>query len=312
MPNSPTRLFDPEIIIPSVEGARELDFWMRMLKFADDTEPRVGPSTMRALNQLVQSPPKISGLAIGDFWTIVGKFIRRGLTPSSVPRKICDEHLREIYAPKMGAVDNVQRLIDDIESAGYGRRIAVDTVRDCWPQDHLPSCTACDGSGVSYVYRPDGKTASSTAMAIVWRKAYKDAHASDSTQLEAFATHMFPNIEFSADAWKRLKSLSGSPEDITASLIEHLGVLNDDVLSIWESHNSTEERQAVMRALGVTCSPEGPRVHKDRKAMLARDFKFRQGVVRCEWHTKLRPNMDRIYFAVSEGKVLVGLIVDHL
>lgn len=312
MPNNPTRLFDPEVIVPSHENVQELDFWMRMLKSADEREPRVGPATMRALDRLVQAPPKVDGLADRDFWTIVGKFISRGLPSTSMPHRVCGAHLMEIYKPSMGASDNAQRLIEDIQSVESGRWVAVDTVEDCWPEDHRPGCIACDESGVSYLYGSDGNVAGSPTMARVWRRAYKDEHASDFTQLESFATHMFPNIEFSEGAWKRLKSLSGAPQDITSSLIEHLGVLNDNALPIWKSVNSTEDRQSAMNALGVTCSPEGPRIHKDKRAMRARDFTFLQGVVRCEWHTKLRPNIDRIYFAVSEGKVLVGLIVDHL
>ena len=46
--------------------------------------------------------------------------------------------------------------------------------------------------------------------------------------------------------------------------------------------------------------------------MRSRDFHFEDGRVRCEWQTKLPPDVNRIYFAVVDAKVLVGAIVDHL
>ena len=312
MPNEPIRLLDPEAVIPSPQNSYELEFWMRMLKFAGDREPRVGPSTMRALQLLIQSPPKVNGLPDGDFWAIIGRFISRGFVPSTSKREVCEKHLQEVYTPIMGAEGNVQLLIQDMESAGAARRVAIDTVEDVWLEDHLPYCPACDRSGTSYLFRPNGDSLDSAAMAPVWRKAYMDEHPSDFTQLETFAPQMFPYLEFSEDAWKRLKSLSGSPEDITASLMHHLSVLNDNASHIWGNNHATEGRQSAMGALGVACSLEGPRIHKDKKAMKARDFRFTHGIVRCEWHTKLRPNTDRIYFAVSHGRVLVGLIVEHL
>jgi hypothetical protein len=39
----------------------------------------------------------------------------------------------------------------------------------------------------------------------------------------------------------------------------------------------------------------------------------------CEWHIKLRPHMDRVHFAYEEkyktvvdGRIIVGIFVDHL
>jgi hypothetical protein len=186
------------------------------------------------------------------------------------------------------------------------------TIEACWPGNEQGNCSACDAARLSHVYTPVESESKSDELARVWRQAYRDEHSADPTQLEAFASKMFPAIEFSSDAWKRLRTLVGAPEEITTSIIEHLAVLNDFAAVTWADTLSTDGRQAALGARGVTSSPEGPKTHRDKKAMRSRDFQFDGGQVRCEWHTKLRPDVNRIYFAVSNGKVLVGVIVDHL
>lgn len=312
MPTSPFRLFDPELLVPSAANTVQLQFWQRMHEWADDRGPRVGPSTLQALNELANTPPKVDHLAIGDFWTIMSKYTSRGFAPSPTPREVCEEHLSTSYTPLAGASDNFQRLVDDLRAVGPDGRVAMSTIEDCWPRNDLANCSVCDASRLSHVYTPVDSELKSDELAGVWRQAYKDEHLADPTQLEAYATKMFPSIEFSSDAWKRVKTLVGAPEEITASIIDHLAILNDFAATVWASTPSTDGRQAILGARGVTSSPEGPKTHKDKKAMRTRDFQFDEGQVRCEWHTKLRPDVNRIYFAVSSGKVLVGAIVNHL
>lgn len=312
MPDSPIRLFDPELVVPSANTAKQLQFWQRMHKWSDDRGARVGPSTLQALSELANTPPKVDHLPTGDFWTILSKYTSRGFPASLTPREVCDEHLSAQYEPQLGAADNRQRLIDDLRAVGPDGRVAMSTIEDCWPSNKLINCSACDASRLSHLYSPVESELKSNEMAKVWRQAYKDEHSADLTQLEAFASKMFPAIEFSSDAWKRLRTLVGASEENTTSIIEHLAVLNDSAANTWTNTLSTAGRQATLAASGVTCSPEGPKTHKNTKAMRTRDFQFDGGVVRCEWHTKLRPDINRIYFAVSNGKVLVGVIVDHL
>lgn len=310
MPTSPFRLFDPEVVVPSPTSAAQLQFWQRMHEWADDRGPRVGPSTLQALNELATTPPTV--LPIGDFWTILSKYISRGFAPSPTPRAVCEEHLSASYQPLAGASDNFQRLANDLRAVGPDGRVAMSTIEECWPGSELANCSVCNSSRLSRVHTPIDSESRSDELARVWRQAYIEEHPSDPTQLETFAAKMFPSIEFSSDAWKRVKTLVGAPEEITASIIGHLAVLNDFAARAWATAPTTEGRQAILGARGITSSPEGPKTHKDKKAMRTRDFQFNNGEVRCEWHTKLRPDVNRIYFAVSNGRVLVGAIVDHL
>jgi hypothetical protein len=312
MPSSPFRLFDPEIVVPSAVSASTLQFWQRMHEWAGDRGPRIGPSTLQALNEFAQNPPKVAHLSTGDFWTILGKYTSRGFAPSPTPREVCEEHLSTSYKPLAGALDNIQRLIEDVRAVGANSRVAISTLSACWPDKDPIDCPVCDASRLSHVYKQVVSESKSDELAKVWRQAYVEEHAADPTQLEAFASKMFPAIEFSSAAWKRIKTLVGAPEEMTAAIIGHLAVLNDCAATIWAETSSTEARQAMLSARGVTSSPEGPKTHKNKKAMGTRDFDFNSGQVRCEWHTKLRPDVNRIYFAVSDGKVFVGTIVDHL
>lgn len=186
------------------------------------------------------------------------------------------------------------------------------TIKSCWSMNLSEGCPICHDSRISRIYTPVESELKSTELARVWREAYVDEHPRDPTQLGDFAAKMFPAIEFSPNAWKRVNTLVGAPEEITASIIDHLSVLNDFSLEVWANHVSTEERQSAFGSKGVTCSPESPKTHKNPKAMRERDFDFQSGQVRCEWHTKMRPDTNRIYFAISDRKIFVGTIVDHL
>lgn len=312
MPTDPLHIFDPELVVPSDSATAELQFWLRMNEWAEDRKPRVGPSTLKALNELAQNPPQVDLLPAGDFWNILGKYISRGFTPSPVPREVCTEHLITNYNPRAGAFDNIERLIQDLRAVGPNGRIAMRTIESCWSMNLLDECSTCQESRLSRIYTPVESELQSTELARVWREAYIDEHPRDPTQLGDFATKMFPAIEFSPNAWKRVNTLVGGPEEITTSIIDHLAVLNDFSVEVWDNHVSTEERQAALGSKGVTCSPEGPRTHKNSKVMRERDFDFQRGQVRCEWHTKMRPNVNRIYFAILDKKIFVGTIVDHL
>lgn len=312
MPSRPRRLLDPELVIPSATNATTLEFWQRMNVWAVDSEPRIGPSTMQALGELAANPPKVEGLPEGDFWTILSKYMSRGLVSSSVPRCVCEEHLSTSYRAQMGAVDNVERLLADIRAVDADGSLAISTIQSCWDSSGVRTCLHCVDARLSKIYEPISRGGRSNELAGVWRDAYRVEHPSDWTRFEKHATDLFPAIEFSQDAWGKLNTLIGAPEETVTSVMNHLAALNDSAEQIWKHDITPQGREAALGARGVTASLESPSTHKNKKAMRKRDFQFARGVVRCEWHTKLRPETNRIYFAVEEDKVLVGLIVDHL
>ena len=284
-----------------------------MNHWAADPEPRIGPSTLQALGLLAASPPSVVGLPRGDFWSLIGKYMSRVFAESDVQRVFCEEHLIARYRPHLGAQENAQRLVKDIRALGSDGYVAVSTAMSCWTiLFGAESCVGCAANAITNIYSPIRPGEKSNELADVWRRTYLLEHPSDWSLLEGFAAEMFPAIEFSKDAWGRLNTLVGGPEETVVSVIDHLAVLNDLAAGIWNDEITSQGREAAMGAKGVSASLESPKTHRNKAAMKARDFRFEHGVESCEWHTKLRPETNRIYFAVKAEKVLVGIIVDHL
>lgn len=309
---NPFRLVDPELAVPSALSATQLEFWARLNQWADDREAKVGRATLSALALLATNPPHISGLAQGDFWSILSKFMSRGFTPTQVRRLLDEDHLRNAYDPHLGDPDNVDRLLEDLGAVEPGRRIALSGVSDSWLPDHPVVCAACESDGLSHLFGfPNSKDARQ-GMARAYRLNYLDEHPSDASSMPGLASDLFPNIEFSSSAWSQLGTLVGAPADVVTDLIHHLGVLSDLAGDIWRTEITTASREAALGSLGVTASLEGPKTHKNKSAMKKRDFQFKNGQTRCEWHAKMKPHTNRIYFAIEGEAVLVGAIVDHL
>lgn len=309
---SPFRLIDPELVVPSSASATKLEFWARLSEWSDDRNPKAGQATLSGLGALAADPPRVPGLAEGDFWTILSKFMSRGFTPSQVHRPLNEDHLRATYAPHLGAADNIDRLIDDLRTVDPLRRVALSGVADSWTATHPAICTTCESDGVSHIRAPSVEGGACLGLARAWRLAYRDEYPSDASGISEFAADMFPNLEFSRGAWNNLGSLGGAPDDVVRDLIHHLGVLNDSSREIWKSEITTKGREAALGARGVSASLEGPKTHKNKSAMKHRDFVFKNGTIRCEWHSKMKPNVNRVYFAIEEDTVYVGSIVDHL
>jgi hypothetical protein len=311
MPVEVFQMLDPEIVNPSEDNANQLEFWSRMFTWSSIHEMRLGPSTLATLVKHFEHPPEIVGLSKSDLFSILGKFSSRGIRRSENDRLVCDSHIRKQYVPALGDPNNINVLLDDLAALGPQGRIALGTDSSCWSDTETSGCTPCTESAISRVDSSE-ELDISTDLARTWRTAYLDQALGDLKQLVALASEMFPKIEFSTTAWDRLGSLSGSPVTIAESLVKHLGVLNDSVANIWINNLATGDREAALGSLGVTASLEGPRTHQNAAAMKTRDFNFSTGIVRCEWHTKLQPHIDRIHFAIEGERVLVGVIVDHL
>lgn len=308
----PTQIFDPELLIPSSTSGQDLAFWLRMSEWSADPAPRVGPSTMRAFHQLISSPPQVRGLPTGEFWKIVGSFARRSMSASSLQHVVCESHVRGHYRPELGDAENIESLLADLRACEGGESIVLSTSSAAW--DHVQSgCGSCAEMSLHLVDSPHLLEGFNPRHRVMWRQKFLDTYPTDVSKISAFADRLFPGMEFSTSAWDRLDTLEGDPSDVVRQLVLHLSVLNDSAATIWGSETSTASRQARMAALGVTASPESPQTHRNLRFMRERDFAFEAGTVRCEWHTKLRPNVNRVYFNVSDsGVVRVGMVVDHL
>jgi hypothetical protein len=304
------RLLDPEILVPSAHSRLRLEFWHRMMAWGE-VDMRIGPSTFVAFSKLLEEAPKVPGLAQRDFWAIVSRFASRGAARGTGrDRKICDLHVTGNYFAKFGHADNGQLLLSDLRSTNSESQVLLGTDSDCW-SSFVTSCGSCAIDRVTLADSP-APGAISARSAFIWRDWFLEHHGGDLDVISKFASSMFPRLLFSATAWDHLGKLSGDPVETVPLLIQHLGVINDHAVELWASQAARVDREKAFSALGVTASPEGPRTHKNKKAMAARDFVFKETTVRCEWHTKVRPATDRIYFGVDGGVAHVGVITDHL
>ena len=304
---------DPEIVIPSEAGASDLRFWSRMSAWSTDPEPRLGPATMVALLEVISSPPTVRGLAQRDFWKLVQTFAVRAFVGRSEPRRACESHALSARMDVWGANDNEARLRADLEAAGEEAVLTFCTDEQSWPNTNDPRCASCISDPVFLRHAPNPDPEVDHFQGGPARRfQFRQEAVKDVTRLGANSASMFPAIEFAPAAWSRVSSLQGGQADICEALIEHLGVLNDYAARIWSTEPTTEGRQSALASLGVSASPESPQIHRNSAAMSRRRIAFESGIVTCEWHTKLRPNVNRIYFEIADEKIRVGAIVDHL
>ncbi|WP_157981702.1 hypothetical protein [Protaetiibacter intestinalis] len=201
--------------------------------------------------------------------------------------------------------------------------VRLKTVSGCW-SGRVGACTDCDEPAL--FLEDEWCTEDQKRLNALkgTRASVLRVVGSDPAELETFAPDMFPALTFHPSAWNGIGSLQGDRGELRDALIHHLGVLNDSVVQLWEMESETLARQSALGAMGVVASPENGNTRRNSGAMAARRFVFDGQIVSCEWHTKLRPNINRIYFSVgqrppreSEGDdpidtVFVGAIVDHL
>lgn len=305
------RLLDPEFVIPSQAGAAKTEFWDRMLGQANDRTSKLGPATLEALQNLAMSPPPSSAIAERDFWRIMTQFMSRGFVSSGPPRTVCGTHLETQYRPSLGHPDNLKCLLADMAALSGESPLLLMTLPDVWTAE-TAACPVCVESRLVRLTSDALSEPSRTAIARAWRTLFVSKHAHELALMSNFASVMFPDLRFHEDAWNHLGDLEGDEAENISKLTLHLGTLNDQATSIWSEHTETVDRQGALGSRGVTASPEGSNTRRTASKMRLRDFTIDGTLIRCEWHTKLRPNSNRIYFAVKDSCVYVGTIIDHL
>lgn len=113
--------------------------------------------------------------------------------------------------------------------------------------------------------------------------------------------------------------VSGGYAGVRAIAINHLAFLNDHLIALCDAcENNLFEVSARAKAIhDIDFSRESTKTRGSKDLMKKRVAKFSDKEVMCELHTKLRPDVNRIHFAlpddaIASGKVLIGMIVDHL
>lgn len=260
---------------------------------------------MEAFLAVVGSGLTVPGLPEADFWRLVGKFSSRGFRAG--PRRVVCEHILDAYAPSLGDSGNRELIREDLKDVAHDVALIVATSFDAWPLGASDiDCLAC---GASRVYLTEVPNESDVK---VRRAQYLAQNASNPGGLSDVGAELFPQTVFHPNAWSGVATLGGPPAEQTARLVHHLSVLNDIGPTIWSEQANNWDRIAHFGSQGVEASPENSSVHKNKAAMSARTFKFGSRERVCEWHTKLQPNRDRIYFEIADGKVWVGSIIMHL
>jgi hypothetical protein len=131
------------------------------------------------------------------------------------------------------------------------------------------------------------------------------------------ADRAFPGLLFHPDL--NFRRFQGSYRERRDQVVQHLGALNDHFLeehgtAVAAGRVSDIESYFGSRGIGGV-SRESVKTHSNPAAMHLREVEFNGDKIICEWHTKLRPEIDRIHFAFGGSfgdKVLIGIFVDHL
>ncbi len=126
------------------------------------------------------------------------------------------------------------------------------------------------------------------------------------------AKRAFPRLRF----FRKRTQFAAFDEEyrtIRSKVTRHLAVLNDHAAEIFERRRDPREIQAELGSLGVEASGESGNTKADARAMRQRKIVFEGGEITLDWHTKLRPHLDRIYFSATARKhVVVGVFHKHL
>jgi hypothetical protein len=131
------------------------------------------------------------------------------------------------------------------------------------------------------------------------------------------AARAFPDLFFKPNIGTECRRFSEPYRAIRPVLTRALAALGDLLPLICKEHSDLRIIKTEFTAKsGFEISPDSPRTHQNKRAMRERDI-FINGVsLRCEWHLKLKPHVDRIYFNfghnMSNNRIIVGILCDHL
>lgn len=133
----------------------------------------------------------------------------------------------------------------------------------------------------------------------------------------SYCGRAFPRLIFHPSL--TFRRFQGAYQERRDAVVHHLGALNDEFLSRYQQAAASgrlSDVEAYFGSLGVGgVSAESVKTRGNAAAMRMRDVEFEDRVMRCEWHTKIKPNVDRIHFAFGDNlddQVLIGIFVDHL
>lgn len=122
----------------------------------------------------------------------------------------------------------------------------------------------------------------------------------------------FPRLRFADGV--TFRRFEGSYLDLRESVVYHLGKINDSFRAAYADCNGrSDEVSAVM---GLDISMESPNTRQSERLMRERDASYKGKTYRCEWHSKIEPQRNRIHLHPGDANsgecVLIGIFVEHL
>ena len=121
----------------------------------------------------------------------------------------------------------------------------------------------------------------------------------------------FPRLVFAEGI--NFRNFRGAYRTLRPNVVFHLGRINDSFLEVYIAENGMPNE--ISSRLGIEVSIEG-NTRDSARLMRHRDVEFDGQVYRCEWHSKIEPNRNRIHFCViggiAETQILIGIFHEHL
>lgn len=133
-------------------------------------------------------------------------------------------------------------------------------------------------------------------------------------QYLCFAPVAFRGLRLLPEIAHTVGSLSRPFRALRAMVTQHLAALNDHFpICFLDGRGDKTVGSRFRAATGVDVSLESPNVHADASAMRERRARVAGVDLLCEWHTKLFPDRDRIYFHQGHPQAAAGrIIVKHI
>lgn len=151
-------------------------------------------------------------------------------------------------------------------------------------------------------------------LPVFWQSLFRLENVAEQ-EFFILARQAFPKLIFHEDlAFRRFQ---GAYRDLREPVVLQLTILNDHFLTAYADHqgNPRTMKMAMAEHGCDGLSPESPKTRSNVTAMRLRDIEHVGQTYRCEWHMKIRPNVERIHFAFGgdlEDRILIGIFVDHL
>ena len=125
------------------------------------------------------------------------------------------------------------------------------------------------------------------------------------------AAKAFPDLAFAPTV--NFRHFKGAYVLRRPEVVHHLALINDSFPELYKAERGLSG--SISMRLGIPVSIEG-NSRNSETLMRSRDAEFGGQVYRCEWHSKLEPHQNRIYFHIGDegtnGRVLIGIFHEHL